>query len=162
MPRNGLFRLGAGVLAVVLATLFTFGGDAKSEKKCPLPTQECLNLMAEKLKGAGWVGIEYEWDEQEKVMQVVKVVPGSPAESAGLQPGDRLYAVDGMSFEEREKQKDKIMKAWKPGQSVTYSLKRAGQDKRISLTLGAMPADVLARYIGQHMLEHAQVEMAKK
>ena len=161
MPRNRGFQLLAGGLIVVLASLSAYAGEGE-KKKCPLPTQECLDKMAQKLENAGWVGIEYEWDDVEKAMQIVKVVPGSPAEGAGLQPGDVLYALNGVSFREQEETKKKAVKEWKPGQTVTYSLRRAGEDRDVTLTLAPMPADVLARYIGQHMLEHASIDLAKK
>jgi len=39
-------------------------------------------------------------------------------------------------------------------------VKRNGYDKNVSVTLGEMPAEVLARFVGQHMLEHATTEVA--
>ncbi len=47
-------------------------------------------------------------------------------------------------------------------QDITYTVKRDGNDREVNLTLGPMPADVLAKWIGQHMLDHAQVDVAKK
>jgi hypothetical protein len=35
-------------------------------------------------------------------------------------------------------------------------------DRKVAITLAPMPADILARYIGNHMLEHATVEVATK
>ena len=49
-------------------------------------------------------------------------------------------------------------KEWKPGQSVTYTVKREGVDREITLTLAPMPADVMARWIGEHMKEHEAAE----
>ncbi len=46
-------------------------------------------------------------------------------------------------------------KDWAPGQEVIYTVKRNGYDKEISLTLAPMPADVMAQWIGKHMIEHA-------
>ena len=37
---------------------------------------------------------------------------------------------------------------------------RDGADRELAITLAPMPADVLAAYIGQHMLDHAQMELA--
>jgi hypothetical protein len=51
---------------------------------------------------------------------------------------------------------------WAPGQEITYTIKRVGEDREVQLTLAPMPADVLAQWIGHHMLEHAQTEIAKK
>jgi hypothetical protein len=51
-------------------------------------------------------------------------------------------------------------KEWKPGQSVSYTIKREGVDREIRLTLAPMPADVMARWIGEHMKEHAAADRA--
>ena len=96
-------------------------------------------------------------------LTILKVVPGSPAESAGLQAGDVLYALNGVEINDKnEDALSKARKEWKPGQTVNYTVKRDGRSKDISLTLAAMPADVLARFVGEHMLEHASTAVAAK
>jgi carboxyl-terminal processing protease len=119
--------------------------------------------MATKMKTSGWVGIEMEQDETTGALSIVKVVPGSPAEAAGLQPGDQLYALNGVEINDQNNEAlAKARKDWTPGQTVNYTIKRAGQAKQITLTLAPMPADVLARFVGQHMLEHASTAVAAK
>ena len=54
----------------------------------------------------------------------------------------------------------KVRKEWKPGQSVTYTIKREGVDREIALTLAPMPADVMARWIGEHLKQHEAAERA--
>jgi S1-C subfamily serine protease len=91
----------------------------------------------------------------------MKVIPGSPAEKAGLQPGDVLYALNGVRIaQENYTALTKARKEWTPGQSVTYTIKREGVDREIALTLAPMPADVMARWIGEHMKEHEAAERA--
>ncbi len=46
-------------------------------------------------------------------------------------------------------------KAMSPGKQVTYTVQRAGADRKITATLAAVPQDVLAQWIGNHMMEHA-------
>jgi len=150
------------VLAVAVAamTLLALAGEGK---KCMYTTQECLDHMANKMKSGGWVGLELEENEATGGYTVMKVISGSPAESAGIQPGDLLYALNGVRIsEENQEALKKAKKDWKPGQSVTYTIKRNGADREVNLTLAPMPADVLARWIGQHMMEHATVEVAAK
>jgi membrane-associated protease RseP (regulator of RpoE activity) len=130
--------------------------SGEKHAKCPYTTQECLNSMARRLKTAGWIGIEYEPTDPAGP-RVTKVVPGSPAEKAGLLPGDILFALNGVEM--KSASDDAIMKArkeWKPGQTVQYTIKRNGASKQVEVVLGEWPADILARYIGEHMLEHAQ------
>jgi S1-C subfamily serine protease len=100
-------------------------------------------------------------DDTTGVATVTRVVPASPAEKAGLQKDDVLFSLNGVEI--NMKNEDALMKArkeWKPGQTVNYIVKRNGQDRPIALTLGEMPADVLARFVGQHMLEHAEADAA--
>ena len=119
-------------------------------------------MMSGKLKSSGWVGLEYEPGPLSGIgYQVMRVVPGSPAEKAGIQAGDVLYALNGVKLgSDNQDALAKTRKEWKPGQSVTYTVKRAGADREITLTLAPMPADVMAKWIGEHMLEHAQMERA--
>ena len=149
------------VAVVMLATVpVLFAGH---DGKCSYSTQECLDHMAAKMKTGGWVGVELERNDETGELKVVKVVPGSPAEGAGIQPGDQLHALNGVTI--NDKNEEALMKAkkdWKPGQNVNYTIKRNGQEKQIALTLGSMPADVLAKFIGTHMLEHASAEVAAK
>lgn len=130
--------------------------------KCNLPLQECIDRMSSSLKTTGWVGIEYDDScVTDGGYKVVKVIPGSPAEKGGFQPDDILYALNGVRIAQNSK--DALAKArqdWKPGQSVTYTVKRGGVQREIRLTLAPMPADVMARWIGEHMKEHEAAERA--
>ena len=147
------------VLVATVPVLFA-GGD---HYKCTESTQNCLDHMAAKLKSSGWVGVELERDDASGAPTVVKVVPGSPAEAAGIQSGDTLFAVNGVTISDKnEEALKKAKKDWAPGQNVNYTVKRNGQEKQVALTLAPMPADVLAKFIGQHMLEHSSNELAAK
>lgn len=130
--------------------------------KCENDTQDCLNMMATKMKNSGWIGVELDKTEAGE-LYVKEVIPGSPAEKSGVKPGDVLYAIDGIVLnEENEARIQKAKKNWTPGTSISYTIKRDGYDRKASLTLAPMPADLLAKYIGQHMLEHAAVDVAAK
>jgi C-terminal processing protease CtpA/Prc len=154
----------AKVVAIVLvATVPALFAGGYEHHKCTESTQDCLDHMAAKMKTSGWVGIELEHNETDGTLTITKVVPGSPAEAAGLQPGDELYALNGIVINDKnEDALKKAKKEWQPGQTVNYTIKRNGQERPISVTLGQMPADVLARFIGEHMLEHASNELAAK
>ena len=147
------------VVAVFAVGLALAGGDYK----CTASTQECLDHMAAKFEKSGFVGVELDSDEATGGYAITQIIHDSPAEAAGLQAGDVLVALNGVPMsEDNHKALKKARKAWKPGQEVTYTIKRGGKDREVNLTLAPMPADVLAQWIGSHMLEHAQVEIAKK
>jgi len=125
-----------------------------------MSTQECLDYMTNRMKNGGWVGVEIDKNEATNLWVVTKVVDGSPAASTGIEPGDVLYALNGIEIkDENEKALAKARKEWKPGQLVNYTIKRDGEDREVAITLAPMPADLLAKWIGQHMLEHATVEV---
>ena len=153
-PTAALLPLAAPVL----------GGESDkpgAHKKCAYSTQECLNAMNARMKAAGWVGIEYQAEEATGRVVVQRVVPGSPAEKAGLREDDILIAMDGVEIKkENEKRLAEIRKTWKPGKSVQYTIRRDGEAKKIDIVLGNWPADLLARYLGEHMLEHAEEDAA--
>jgi C-terminal processing protease CtpA/Prc len=153
-----LFLLAVSSAAPTWAGESAKKAEQKSEMKCTASTQECLNKMTEMLKTTGWVGIEMETDETLGKYRLNKVIPGSPAEAAGLKPGDILFAMYGIEFSDANSEKLKAArKDWAPGQEVSYTIMRGGQDKEIKLTLAPMPADVMAQWIGRHMMEHAQL-----
>ena len=140
------------VAVAMLAVLPAFAGD---HSKCKMNTQDCLDHMAASMKSSGWVGVELDTENPEGYA-VNKVIPGSPAEAAGIEAGDILVALNGVTLKkENDEALMKARKDWKPGQTVSYTVKRAGAVRQVSLTLASWPADVIARSIGEHMLEHA-------
>ena len=173
MTRSAKWIAIAALALLVLAPLAVAGegkdcGDKSAAaakemhaaKKCAYGTQDCLDHMAAKMKSGGWVGIELDKDETTGVMTIQRVVPGSPAEQAGFQVGDVLLALNGIEINDKNEAALKAAKKdWKPGQNVNYTLKRNGSPVQASLTLASMPADVLAKFIGEHMLEHASTEV---
>jgi len=155
---RNLNRLGLAALMLALAIPAFAGHDGE---KCTHPTQECLDYMATNLRNTGWIGVELDIDEDSGARVVKKVVPGSPAEAAGIQPGDILVSLNGTKLAKgNEEAIMQTKKDMKPGQTVTYVVSSNGMDKKVVLVLAPMPADVMAAYIGQHMLEHANMQVA--
>jgi putative serine protease PepD len=71
--------------------------------------------------------------------QVTQVTSGSPAQSAGVQAGDVITAVNGKPITSTE-QFIAGVDNYAPGTTVTMSVKRGGQTKSIKVTLGTRPA----------------------
>ncbi|HEY3175862.1 MAG TPA: PDZ domain-containing protein [Candidatus Polarisedimenticolia bacterium] len=160
------FRLFPALLAALIVAALpgpAAAGEKPSEKpaektyKCPHPTQECLDLMVAKLRNKGWLGIEYDMDATSGGLLVRRVVAGSPAEKSGLLVGDLVTALNGVRFADKnEEALKKVSEEMKPGNTVTYTVSRAGAESVVKVTLAQMPKDVMAQFIGQHMLEHAK------
>ncbi len=149
------------VAALVPLPLIAGGKDYK----CKEETQTCLDKMAQKLQGRGWVGLEFE-DKDMSRLTVTRVVPGSPAEKGGFKVGDVLVSVNGVRFADNTEEKCVTCEAtadnWKPGSAVKYVVSRAGGQAHVDVTLAEMPREVMAQMIGMHMMEHAQVKVAAK
>lgn len=148
------------ILSALVALIATTASAGEGHE-CTASTQECLDSMAAKMQNSGWVGVELEGIENAPGNLVARVVEGSPAEAAGLRKGDVLLAINGVELVDANM--EKLGEMWKtsaPGQQVVWTLQRDGAERKVNLVLGRMPADVLARYVGKHMLEHAHVELA--
>jgi S1-C subfamily serine protease len=68
-----------------------------------------------------------------------QVVPGSPAEKAGLQADDVITAVDNQQLKE-DSDLGKFLNTHKPGDEVTLTVLRGGQSGAVKVTLGTLPA----------------------
>jgi predicted metalloprotease with PDZ domain len=149
--------------ATLLGLAVSLGAAPAAEKpRCTADTQECLNYMVETLSKRGWVGLELDNSEGFSRMIVTRVVPGSPAEGAGFKEGDRLVAFNSIEFKEANMAAmKKAQSVMHPGKQVTYRVERGGGMRVLSVTLAAVPDDVLALWVGRHMLEHAQVDVAR-
>jgi len=70
---------------------------------------------------------------------VVAVTGGSPADRAGLRPGDVIQAVGGTPTPDTQALAG-VLAAAHPGEQVTLSIIRDGQEQTVKLTLGELPA----------------------
>ena len=139
----------AAALLLLVTAIPAMAGD---HQKCDQPAEACLNAYAQSLQGRGWVGIEMDTTD-EGHMVILRVVPDSPAESAGFLAGDVLASFNGVAYKDENKQALKeATKAMTPGKTVTYTVVRDGSRKDLKVELGTIPETVMAQWIGQHML----------
>ena len=85
-------------------------------------------------KGKGFLGLLAEAHE-EAGLKVKKVGRESPAEEAGIKPGDILLKMDGVPLKTREDFKD-LMKEKAPDDRVVFEMLRKGENKTLTLGLG--------------------------
>ena len=94
-------------------------------------------------------------------MTVTRVVPDSPAMTAGFEVGDVLLAFDGMRYADAtDEQKQEAWESMTPGKQVSYTVLRGGSETRLDITLGKVPQKLVAQWVGNHMLEHVTVAQA--
>ena len=147
---------------VTLSLLIALAGTAlagRPEDKCNHDAQACLNRLAAKIQSKPWLGVEMEKTDA-GWMQVTAVIPGSPAAAAGFRTGDVVVAINGVLLTADKEEILKVKKSLGPGKTASYVVKRDGGKQKLAVTLGHVPATVAATWIGEHMLEHATVEVA--
>ena len=67
------------------------------------------------------------------------VIPGSPAEAAGLQAGDIITAIDGEQID-AETELSMLILPYSPGDTITLRVMRDNSVQEIQVTLGELPA----------------------
>jgi S1-C subfamily serine protease len=79
---------------------------------------------------------------------ISEVITGSPAEQAGLQPGDRITAVDGQELSVDHDLAEAIA-THQPGDNVTLDVERTGEENRqMTVTLGENQDEPGKAYLG--------------
>ena len=139
-------------LALVVAALPLFAGDEK--KRCEGEIAVCAEMMAQKFRDRGWVGINLDNSEGEDKTVLSGIFENSPAEAAGLKKGDVLVALNGIPYtRDNEKELYDVYKNSKPGQTITFEVDRSGQQQEIDVTLARLPEKIVAQWIGYHIME---------
>ena len=97
----------------------------------------------------GWLGVVIQditpdiaeaIDVREGVL-IAQVMPGSPADKAGLEAGDIVIEVDGKKIREARELQFTIMKT-PPGTKVKLKILRNGKEKVITVKVGEFPENV--------------------
>jgi putative serine protease PepD len=71
--------------------------------------------------------------------EIQEVVPDAPADRAGLRAGDEVTAVDGDPIESGDELREAI-DAKRPGDKLTLTITRSGDERTVDVTLGERPA----------------------
>jgi S1-C subfamily serine protease len=69
-------------------------------------------------------------------VRVQEVLPGSPAEAAGIRPGDVILSLDGTPITGLRAYSD-LLKARKPGDAVEVVVRKDGEKTRLRVVLAA-------------------------
>jgi carboxyl-terminal processing protease len=130
----------------------------------------------------GGTGIVIQTDDATKYIAVTEVVPGGPADKAGIQPNDLITAVDGVSTKNMPTPKASQHLRGKEGTKVTLTIERSGKtlapitltrekihelsvyDKMLSGNIGYVDVTVFGKDTGdelQRALTHLRSEGAR-
>ncbi|MDZ4254264.1 MAG: Do family serine endopeptidase [Sulfuritalea sp.] len=117
-----------------------------------IPVSLARSVMEQIIKTGGvtrgWVGIEVqeltpELAESFKLAGtdgtlIAGVMRGSPADKAGIKPGDVLTQVNGKLVKDAQVMLE-LIAALVPGSSARFDLKRDGRDVKVDVTIGKRP-----------------------
>ena len=144
------------IVAAVLLVSPLRAGDEKEEKKyCTNKVEDCVRSMKEEFSTRGWVGINMEANEEAGGVVLTWISPNSPAEEAGLKKGDLLTSLNGIAYDEANEENLKTeYKSFRPGSVATFGVDRNGEAMEIAVTLEPMPEEILAKWIGEHVLHY--------
>jgi Do/DeqQ family serine protease len=118
-----------------------------------IPVSLARNIMEQIIKtGAvtrGWIGVEVQDITADLVESfrlpskegalIAGVVRGSPADKAGIRPGDILLAIDGRKVPDAEKMLE-LIAGLAPGQSSRITLRRDNKEMEVQAAIGKRPA----------------------
>jgi len=93
-----------------------------------------LRRLTESTTGT-YVGLGVQIDIRDGWITIIAPLPGSPAERSGIQPGDRLVAVDGQSTHGWTQEEATAALHGVPGTTVQVLIERPGVEKRIPFLL---------------------------
>jgi carboxyl-terminal processing protease len=106
-----------------------------------IPAQR-FDAVNEVLEG-GFGGIGVKFNMITDTALVINVIPGGPSERAGIEPGDRIMAVDSIPIAGLKTNNDEVMKLLrgKEGSQVILSILRQGEPalKPVTVTRGQVP-----------------------
>jgi carboxyl-terminal processing protease len=85
-----------GVPSTVTALEYLCGATNSLDQYSSFLTPDQLNEVYSQIEG-NFVGLGIELKVQANALTIVRVITGSPAEEAGVRPGDRIIAVDGQT-----------------------------------------------------------------
>lgn len=126
--------LGPVLTAMVVLLAVTGGATAQQEE-------------SEAAAGRGWIGITFSYDptvqppddaETARPIQIDDVFEGSPADRAGIQPGDSVVSVDGQAVNPESFRR--FGAQLRPDQTVRLTLRREGRTREVELEAGERPS----------------------
>lgn len=117
-----------------------------------IPVSLARNVMEQIIKTGGvirgWIGVEVQEITPELAESfgmpsmdgalIAGVMRGSPADKAGIRPGDVLLAIDGRKVKDAENLLE-LIAALQPGQTSRFSVRRDGREVEVQTLVGKRP-----------------------
>jgi serine protease DegQ len=117
-----------------------------------IPVSMARNVMEQIIKTGsvtrGWIGVEVQEITPELAESfrmpsaegalIAGVMRGSPADKAGIRPGDVLLAIDGKKVKDAENMLE-LIAALEPGQAGRIAVRRDGREIEVQAVIGKRP-----------------------
>ena len=100
----------------------------------PVPEMPPMPELPWQYEQGAWLGVTFRMTPEGALISAV--VSGSPAESAGIRPGDVITEVDGQAVTEA-RPLDEHIRRYQPGDRVEIALQRDGRERVVTVRLGA-------------------------
>ncbi len=92
-----------------------------------------LGFSLAALQHQGMIGIYFDWNKARNAITLDSVVPGSPADKAGLKAGDVLVRVNGHALDKNNYTTPRIWGIATIGRPIDLVVRHAGQDQQMSI-----------------------------
>jgi len=146
-----------GALFLAALALAVTGLIAGEHAKCTKSAEECAAHMKEMYQTRGWAGVEMDPNDDGS-LRLISVLPGSPAEKAGLKADDSLVSVNGVTLTKESVEKVMMSDSgWKIGNTLSLGVKRGETMSTMKVTLEKIPEAVLAGMIERHTKEAHEI-----
>ena len=124
-----------------------------SAGSCDLDASTCSAKIRDYYKTHGWFGVEMDLAGCDAGPTVTRVHAASPAAAAGLQAGDVITSVNGISAAPQYRdQLDSFMKSeFKPGKKIRFTAKRGNDIIPMRAELVEIPSDALDQMVAFHL-----------
>lgn len=145
------------ILAACLAVLGTAHADANKKdanKKCPASARYCEQQIRDMLAGKRHLGAKVE--ESRWGIVITHIYPDSAAERAGLQVGDRIYALNGREASKGGTAGFKALlneAASREGGRVYFTVIRVGRVLRIQARMSVLSKEEINKVVSTHLKE---------
>ena len=113
-----------------------------------ISAKEYENYMASMLGSYSGVGMSF-YNNDDSVLEVIQVYRNSPAEEAGMKPGDIILEVDGKAFTGPESTEAATAIRGREGTSVTIKYRRDGKEDTVTM----VRAQITVETVSYEMLE---------
>jgi M6 family metalloprotease-like protein len=87
-----------------------------------------------------FLGVELGQAKEGEGVRVEKVTPDSPADKAGLKPGDRITKLDGTEFTRAARLAD-VLSEKRPGDILVFAVRRDDKEVQLRATLATQPRE---------------------